>query len=88
MSLCGLANTICKHDTHTNTHARTHIIAADNDGWLTNQQYVQLARAISSRDMETIAQGYFDVDIETITLNRWAGKHPDGNQINISPCQY
>ena len=76
-------------------------MATGSDGRLTNQHYVQLARAISSRDMETIAQGYLGIDIETIVslkdehrgnaeafnrdvLNRWARKHPDGNQIKVS----
>ena len=41
-------------------------MAADDEGRLTNQHYVELAREISSRNMETIAQGYLDIDIETI----------------------
>ena len=32
------------------------------EGRLTNRQYVQLGRAISSPDMESIALGYFNID--------------------------
>ena len=36
-------------------------------GRLTNRQYTQLSEAISLPSMETIAQGYLDVDPENIT---------------------
>ena len=36
-------------------------------GRLTNKQYTQLSEAISLSSMETIAQGYLDVDPENIT---------------------
>ena len=36
-------------------------------GRLTNRQYTQLSEAISLPNMETIAQGYLDMDPEIIT---------------------
>ena len=41
-------------------------MATGGNGWLTNNQYVRLAEAISGHNMETIAQGYFNIDSETI----------------------
>ena len=35
-------------------------------GRLTNNQYVRLSDAISGQSMETIAQGYLNIDSETI----------------------
>ena len=35
-------------------------------GLLTNKQYVQLSEAISGSNMESIAQGYMDLDSDTI----------------------
>ena len=35
-------------------------------GQLTNRQYVQLGRAISSPDMESIALGYLNIDLMII----------------------
>ena len=41
-------------------------MATGGDNQLTNNQIVRLARAISSRDMESIALGYLDIEEETI----------------------
>ena len=41
------------------------------DGQLTNHQYVQLGRAISRPDMESIALGYLNFDDETIKSLRY-----------------
>ena len=41
-------------------------MATGGEGRLTNNQIVRLARAISSRDMESIALGYLDFEDETI----------------------
>ena len=38
----------------------------EGSGQLTNRQYVQLGRAISSPDMESIALGYLNVDLMII----------------------
>ena len=38
----------------------------DLSGQLTNRQYVQLGRAISSPDMESIALGYLNIDLMII----------------------
>ena len=40
---------------------------ASGDGQLTNYQYMKLAEAISGHNMETIAQGYLNIDSETIS---------------------
>ena len=39
---------------------------ASAPGRLTNHQYMKLAEAISTHNMETIAQGYMDIDSENI----------------------
>ena len=65
---------------------------------LTNRQIVRLAAAISIDNMTSIAEGYMDIDNETIknircnegdseAFNRailwyWANKHPE-NQIQV-----
>ena len=41
-------------------------MATGGEGQLTNNQIVRLAAAISSRDMESIALGYLDIEEETI----------------------
>ena len=45
------------------------------DGKLTNKQYVQLSEAISGTNMESVAQGYMDIDLDVITSikqeNHW-----------------
>ena len=41
-------------------------MASGGNGRLTNKQYVQLADTISGRDMETIAQEFFNIDSEII----------------------
>ena len=41
---------------------RTIKMATGGDNQLTNNQIVRLARAISSRDMESIALGYLDIE--------------------------
>ena len=41
-------------------------MATGGKGQLTNNQIVRLARAISSRDMESISLGYLDIEEETI----------------------
>ena len=40
---------------------------ASGDGQLTNYQYMKLAEAISGHNMETIVQGYLNIDSETIS---------------------
>ena len=65
---------------------------------LTRRQVVRLAAAISADNMESIAEGYLDIDDVTIknirrdannsqAFNRdviryWANKHPD-NQVQV-----
>ena len=41
-------------------------MAGLDDGKLSNKQYTQLAEAISGPNMETIAQGYLDIDPDFI----------------------
>ena len=41
-------------------------MATGGEGQLTKNQIVRLGRAISSRDMESIALGYLDIEEETI----------------------
>ena len=43
----------------------------NKEGLLTNEYIVQLGRAISSPDMESIAVGYFKIDEETIKNLRY-----------------
>ena len=50
-------------------------------GQLKNNQIVRLARAISSRDMESIALGYLDIEDETIR-NIKAARHGDMEGFN------
>ena len=45
------------------------------DGRLTNRQFLQISEAISGPNMESIAQGYMDLDLDTIASirhdNQW-----------------
>ena len=43
-------------------------------GWLTNNQIVRLAAAVSSRDMESIALGYLNIEDETIKNVKYENK--------------
>ena len=43
-------------------------------GRLTNNQIVRLAAAMSSRDMESIALGYLDIEDETIKNAKYENK--------------
>ena len=36
------------------------------DGRITNRQYIQLSEAIATTNMDTIAQGYFNLDADVI----------------------
>ena len=71
----------------------------EDNGRLTNRQIARLAASISSDNMESIAEGYMDIDTETVknirrdasnseAFNRdiirfWANKNPDG-QVEVS----
>ena len=71
-------------------------MASRKDGKLTSQLIQQLGAAISARNMESIAMGYFNMDHEIIAniprinseafnrrvLNHWANKNPK-NQIKV-----
>ena len=46
----------------------------ESKGRLTNNQIVRLARAISSRDMESIALGYLGLEDETIKNVKYENK--------------
>ena len=66
----------------------------EDSGLLINRQIVRLAASISSDNMESIAEGYMDIDTETVKNTRrdasnsqafnrdiirvWANKNPDG----------
>ena len=41
-------------------------MASGGNGRLTNIQYMKLAEAVSGHNMETIAQGYMNIDSENI----------------------
>ena len=74
-------------------------MASNTDGSLTNNQIVRLARAISSRDMESIALGYLDIEDPTIKnmkrdtdnaeafnreiIRHWMHKNPEPNQVQV-----
>ena len=70
---------------------------------LTNRQIVRLAAAISTDNMTSIAEGYMDIDNETVKnirrnegdseafnraiLRYWANKHPD-NQVQVGGLHF
>ena len=72
----------------------------EDSGQLTRRHIVRLASAISADSMEAIAEGYMDINRETVNnirrdetnseaFNReiiryWANKNPGRNQVNVS----
>ena len=75
------------------------VSAVDDSGGLTSRQIARLAASISFDNMESIAEGYMDIDTEIVknirrdasnsqafnrgTIRFWANKNPDG-QVKVS----
>ena len=73
--------------------------SAEESGHLTRKQMVRLGAAVSADDMESIAEGYMDIDDATIrnirrdasnseAFNRdviryWANKNSGPNQVKV-----
>ena len=55
-------------------------MAGLDDGKISNRQYMKLADAISGPNMESIAQGYLDIDPDVIA----SIKHENLNKVNQS----
>ena len=57
-------------------------MAGLDDGRISNSQYMRLAEGISGPSMETIAQGYLDIDADLIV----SIKQQNLNRVTQSNC--
>ena len=59
----------------------------ENEGYLTNKQIVRLATAISANNMAAIAEGYLDINDETIKNKKYENKD-DAEAFNREILKY
>ena len=80
------------------------LMATSYDGQLTENQIVRFARAVSSRDMESIALGYLDIEDPIIKnmkldtdnaeafnreiIRHWMHKNPEQNQCQVKKFRH